>query len=393
MSTDQQGDTERQENEELRRLLGDSVARFAAERYDFAARSKLVASPPGFDRGHWREMAEMGWLAAPFPAELGGLGGSSAHIGAICEQLGRALFVSPYQASIVEAGAILVAAGTVAQREALVPAIAQGEAIVVCALNEADVVGGATSWGLRAVPSDTGYVLTGNKTLVPYAEVASHLIVSATVEGEGAPALFMLRTDSTGIQCAPYWLYDASRAADLTFDSVAVDGYARMQLGGPADAIDSAVNLGRDALCAALCAEASGIMWAAHDQTLAYLKTREQFGQPLAAMQALQHRIVDVYVQCQLAQSMAWDAVEALEQERHARPRGWRVSAAKAFIGDAGRQVGQEAVHLHGGIGMTDELPIGHYLKRLTAIDRMAGDSAWHRSRFTAFSDHSNSAT
>ena len=222
--------------------------------------------------------------------------------------------------------------------------------------------------------------LNGCKRLVPWGAQTDQIIVSAMINNQ--TELFIVPTSSPGVKIRAYRMYDGSRASDIEFSDVLLSASNRL---GKVD--QKTLQQIIDSETAMMCMEASSIMWAIHDQTLEYIKTREQFGQTLGSMQALQHRIVDIYIQCQLCQSMAEDAISAmcsdsLNGDHYHGAQSKRVSAAKSFIGENGRSVGKEGIQLHGGIGMTNDIPIGHYFKRLCAIDSLNGNAAWHRNNF-----------
>ena len=262
----------------------------------------------------------------------------------------------------------------------MLPAIAEGRTLIAYGGIDPDNLGAGPP--TLAGSTADGFRLNGRHEMVAYAACADHFLLAATVDTDQAAALFVVPAKTPGVSVTGYHTYDGGRAGDLRLDDVMVSAAARL----PGDAVET-MELVDDHVCAMLCVEGCGAMWSIHEQTLAYLKQREQFGQALSSFQALQHRIVDVYVDCQLGQSMAWDAVDAVGADRDPRSRKRRVSAAKAYIGDIGRRTGLEGVQLHGGMGMTDDMPVGHYLKRLSAIDMLHGDATFHRNRFRQLDD------
>jgi alkylation response protein AidB-like acyl-CoA dehydrogenase len=365
---------------EEQQIIRDSVARYLTENYSFDQRQRQVGSADGFDPDQWRIFAELGFLGMAFPEECGGAGGSWVDAAIIAEQLGRSLVRSPYLSSVVGAGTVLLSVDE-PQKTKFLTGIAEGQTLIACAFEErAQASKLASGDPTRAAKTQEGFALTGIKSLVPYARLADQFIVSALLEDR--LCLFLVPAAIEGVEITPYKMYDGSRTGDLALSGVALDSDSLLT-GDAASVIRSVA----DIESAVLCAEATGIMWSLQEQTLEYLKTREQFGQKLGEFQALQHRLVDMYVHCELAQSLAWDAVEAVTYETDPASRSRRVSAAKSYIGEVGRTVGKESVQLHGGIGMTDEIPIGHYLKRLTMIDHLHGGSAEQRNRFRAFDD------
>jgi len=365
---------------EEQQIIRDSVTRYLDENYSFDRRQQQIGSADGFDPDQWQTFAELGWLGMSFPEECGGAGGSWVDAAIIAEQLGRTLVRSPYLSSVIGAGTVLLSVAE-PQKTKYLTGIAEGQTLMACAFDEKALASKLASGDpTHAAKISDGFALTGVKSLVPYAKLADHFIVSALLDDQ--LRLFLVPAQMEEVEVTPYKMYDGSRAGDLALLGVALDRDSLLP--GDAAPVIRAVADNESAL---LCAEAAGIMWSVQEQTLEYLKTREQFGQKLGEFQALQHRLVDMYVQCELAQSLAWDAVDAVAHETDPSSRSRRVSAAKSYIGEVGRTVGKESVQLHGGIGMTDEVPIGHYLKRLTTIDHLHGSSAEHRKRFRALDD------
>jgi alkylation response protein AidB-like acyl-CoA dehydrogenase len=368
-------------------MFRDSVARFLGAEYGFETRQKLVAGGNGFPDNHWSQYAQLGWLAAPFPEDCGGLGGGAVEVALVMEQMGRALCPSPYLATIA-AGICIHRGGSAKQREELLAKIADGGLRLAVAHDEVRARHARAHVETSARPEDGGFVLSGAKCAVPFAEDADLLLVSARSSGALADrsgvSLFLVPRDTNGISLSPYATQDGGRAADVSLAGVrvAADDLIGTQ-GGAYDVID----LAYDWSAAMICAEAVGAMWEIHTRTLDYLKTREQFGQKLSTFQALQHRMVDMYMRCELAQSVAMDAVAVLERD-DVTERRLAVSAAKIQVGRLGRLVGQEGIQLHGGIGMSNDVPIGHYFKRLTMGGLSFGDVDWHLSRFAAVGAH-----
>ncbi len=371
-------------------IIQESIARFLAEAYPFDRRLKLVADGNGFSEDHWQTFAELGWLALPFPETYGGLGGSPLETMLLMEQFGRHLVVSPYLASVILGGHLVLEGGSEAQKRALLPALCAGQLKLAFAFAEPqaryDLADVETSAAEAGDGAGGGHVLSGRKTVVFHGGVADRLIVLARTSGTARDrdglSLFLVAPDASGLAARHYRTQDGGRASDFRFESVRVGPEALLGTLGQAAPLVERVS---DVAVAALCAEAVGAMWAVYEQSLDYAKTRTQFGQPLGSFQALQHRLVDLYMKCQLAQSMAYDATLSLQgPDPAAAARA--AAAAKYKVGDFARIVGQEGVQLHGGIGMTMELPIGHYLKRLTMINTTLGDPSHHLRRYGAMS-------
>ena len=372
--------------EEEQQLLYDTAARFLAKHIDSSGRPLAPVKEFGVGSVLWQQMATMGWTAIPFPSQYGGLDGSWYEVAILVELFGRQRYLSPFQATVVESGCVLLNAATEAQRETLIPLIASGQAIVVCAFDDKPLITNQVIAEQRFI----GYELSGSKHLVPYANACHYLIVSAAIKNsDDERALFLVAADADGVDIACYRSYDDSLFGEVRLDGVRVSPAARMDPVALGQSTPEVLQLKSDHSAAMLAVEASGLMWEVQRITLEYLKMRHQFGQSLAKFQALTHRAVDMYVQCHLAQSLAWDAIEAIAL-RTTDPLqcARRVSAAKSFIGTAGRALGQEAIQLHGAIAMTDDYPIGHYLKRLTAIDVLEQNADWHRRRYQSLSQY-----
>ncbi len=364
-------------------LFRDTIARFLSDSLPFEKRQAIIDTHPGYLDSHWQTLAELGILALPVSDASGGLGGSTFDTMVIMDQMGRALLTGPYVSTVLLGGGILDRAGNEVQKEILEEVIgglrklafACAERGAGYALNDVSVI---------ATRDGDGFVLSGCKIAVLHADTADDLIVLARTGGgqrdTGGLSLFLVPADTAGVTMVPYALQDGNRGADVFYDGVRVGEDALIGAVGAAfDVVEEAV----DVATSALCAEASGIMWAIYDLTLDYMKTRKQFGETLGSFQALQHRLVDMYMMCLMAQSKACEAALAFDHD-DADARRRSVSAAKSLIGSYGRIVGQEGIQLHGGIGMTLEYSIGHYFKRLTMIESTFGDSAWHEARYAA---------
>jgi alkylation response protein AidB-like acyl-CoA dehydrogenase len=366
---------------EEQRLLKESLERFRQQGCAFGKRKALLAKLGAPDDPVWTQFAELGWLAATLPEDCGGLGGSSTDLALLMEQFGRGLMTSPFVPTVVLGATALRLAGSEAQKSIL-GAVAEGRIKLALAYLEPPAQPDPVIVATRARRDGDGFVITGGKLAVLYGNVANHLIVSARTSGDVADrhgiALFLVPTQSPGLTIHPYRTHDDGWAADLQFDGVRVP--ADSLIGGP-DAGLAALEAALDAGAAALCAEAVGAMWTLHDLTLDYIKVRKQFGAAIGSFQAIQHRMVNMYMKCQLAQSMALTAIAALDSDDSVT-RSRAISAAKVQVGRAARHVGEEAIQLHGGIAMTDEYAAGHYFKRLTMIRLTFGDDEYHLRRY-----------
>jgi alkylation response protein AidB-like acyl-CoA dehydrogenase len=360
---------------EVETLLRDSLQRMLGDRYDFTRRQAIAHSEIGMDRTSWQGLAELGILAAPIAEEAGGAGLGPRATMIVAEEFGRRLVLEPFFESVAVVGGIIERSGTPAQRERFLPDIAAGEAIWALAATEhrsRHAFGPITT---KASRSEQGFVLQGAKAAVPAAPWAERLLVSARIEGEreGSLGLFVVDAEAAGLSSRSFRTIDGRRAADLNFDSV----IANEVIGSGTDALDL-LESARMFSIAAQAAEAVGVMDELVRMTVAYAKTRKQFGTPIGSFQALQHRMVDMFIALQETLSLRNLLTQALS-DGTATPA--LAAATKAKAGEAGRFVGEQAVQIHGGMGMSDELIVGHYLKRLTAINIQFGDPTYHLAR------------
>jgi pimeloyl-CoA dehydrogenase small subunit len=364
-------------------LLKDGLDRLLAERYDFEHRKAHLFGNPGWSREMWSRYAEMGLLALPFAEADGGLGGGPVDTMIVSESFGRALILEPFISTVVLAGGCLRLAGTPAQRSRLIPRVADGTELLAFAhverqarYNLSDVATTARRSG--GAGGSGGWILNGVKSYVLHGDTAGKLIVSARVSGNqrdrAGLALFLVDSSAPGVSKRGYVMQDGIRGAEVTLSNVEVS--AEAALGTPGDAI-AVIESVVDSAIASLCAEAVGAMTRAHEITVEYLKIRKQFGVTIGSFQALQHRAVDMLVMIEQARSLAMYAT-MMSESGNAAERSHALSAAKAYIGRTGRLVGEQAIQLHGGIGVTEECAIGHYYRRLTMIDILFGDAAHH---------------
>lgn len=361
-------------------LLQNSVARYLADQYGFEAWRKFTRSEAGRDAAHWKAFAELGLTAAPLP-EPYGLGGGPIETMIVMKEFGRALVVEPYVSSVIVAGRLLAREGTEAQKEERLAKIAAGETIVAFAFAEPKGRYSLTHLETTAKKRGAGYVLDGHKAVVLGAPWADTLLVTARTAGgvreAGGISLFLVDKTANGITRRDYPTVDGGRASEITFEGVELPGEALI---GPLDGGLPLLEQVVDEALVAHSAEAVGAMTALLDATVAYSKTRKQFGQPIGKFQALQHRMVDMFIHLEQATSITLMATLKLEGPERRKA----AAAAKAETGKAGRFVGQEAIQIHGGMGMTDELAAGHYFKRLTMLDTLYGDVDHHLGRYAA---------
>jgi alkylation response protein AidB-like acyl-CoA dehydrogenase len=367
-------------------LLADTVRRFVREHYSFEARREILKSKDGWSRDLWQQLAGLGLTALNVPEEHGGLGAGPVDTMLVMNALGEGLVLEPYLSAAVIAPALLSRVDDAKAAADLLPAIAAGERIVILAHQEPKTRGEINHVATRAEKSGDSYVLDGHKSVVMNGGAADELIVSARTSGKpddrDGISLFRVAPGASGLTLKSYRTIDEQQAADIELTKVKVPATALVGAAGRAfAAIEAAHDLG----LSAICAEAVGIMKAVNTATLEYTKSRKQFGQPIAKFQVLQHRMADMFLNAEQATSMSYlAAIKCIEPDVSERHRA--LSAAKVAIGQAGRFVGQQAIQLHGGMGMTDELIVSHYFKRLTAIDLTFGDTDFHIQQFSALS-------
>jgi pimeloyl-CoA dehydrogenase small subunit len=365
-------DEQRQLKESLDRLLAGAYG-------DLARRQGYMKETGGYSARLWRQYAELGLLAVPFAEEHGGLGQGLIETMIIAEAFGRALAIEPYVATVVMSGGVLRHAGNAALLQELVPAIAEGKLTLALAHQERqaryDVADVATT---ARADGKGGYTLEGEKAVVLAGDGADKLIVTARVSGgrseRGGIGLFLVDADASGVTRRGYATQDGMRAADVTLSAVRVGPEG--VVAGPEKGLEVLERV-VDETIAALSAEAVGAMAALHELTVDYLKTRKQFGVPIGSFQVLQHKAVDMFTALEQARSMAYYAT-MMAGEGDARERRKAIAAAKVQVGRSARFVGETAIQLHGGIGMTMEYKAGHYFKRLTMIDMAFGDADHH---------------
>jgi alkylation response protein AidB-like acyl-CoA dehydrogenase len=363
--------------------LQDTLRRWIARDYGFEHRRTLAGSPLGYSAEGWASYADLGLLALPFPEEFGGLGGDAVDVMAVMEQVGEGLLLEPYLSTVVLCGGLLRDAASKSLAGLLLPQIAAGKLQIALAAYEAAGRYDLAHVACTAQKAGNVWRLRGRKAVVLDAPSANYLLVSARSSGSITDAsgvsLFLVKRDVPGLSVVAYPTQSGSRAGDVQLDDVTVDEDA--VIGAPGEALgvlERAVDRAR----AALCAEALGIVTALNQATLSYLKSRKQFGVPIGTFQALQHRMADMYIAGEQIRSMAIvAAVNADTEDPVARQRA--ISGAKAYVGQASRFVGQQAVQLHGAMGIVDEHIVSHYFKRLTSIDLTFGDADYHLARYS----------
>ncbi len=361
-------------------MLRDTIASFLQDKYDFETRRKLINSESGWSADYWSAFAnELGILGAPFSEELGGLGGGAIENMIVMEEFGKALVVEPYLGTVVIGGGFLKHSGYAGASD-LIGGIIEGRVITAFAYAEPQ---GRYTWSdlkTTARKEGSGYVINGHKAVVIGAPWATHLIVTARTGGgqrdEDGVSVFIVEKGAKGVVTRDYPTVDGQRASEVYFENVSVGADALI---GAEGASLPLVNKVLDEATAAVCAEAVGAMRKLHEGTLEYARQRKQFGVPIASFQVLQHRMVDMFMEAEQSVSMTYMANIKVDDDAE---RAKAVSAAKVQIGKACKFVGQNAIQIHGGMGMTDELAIGHYFKRATIIEGLYGSVDHHLRRY-----------
>ena len=360
------------------RLLQHSVERLFADHYAFEARKRYGQEPGGFSRALWARYAELGLLGLPFDEADGGSAGGPVETMIVMEQIGRALALEPYLATVVLGGGLLRLGGSEAMRAELIPQIASGDLMLAFAHAERQSRYDLADVAARARRDGAGFVIDGAKSLVLHGDSARKFIVSARLAGgqndRAGIGLFLVDAAADGVSTRGYPTVDGQRAAEVTFSGVRVPAAAA--IGEPGAAFPLIERIA-DLAIAALAAEAVGAMAAMHETTVDYMKTRKQFGVTIGSFQVLQHRAAEMLIALEQARSMAMLAT-MMAADDNVRERRQAISAAKVQIGRSGRFIGQQAIQIHGGIGMTMETKVGHCFKRVTTIDTLFGDADHH---------------
>jgi len=368
---------------EIQTMLADSVGKFIDNEYDFDTRQSYAGSEKGYSDSVWSMFAELGWTAVPFAEEDGGIGGGPADTMVMMQSLARGLVVEPYLANVVIAGGLLKRTANPGQKEQWLSPIIGGELQASLAFNEPQARYDLASVATNAVQDGDHWILTGKKGLVLNGGTADLIIVPARTSGEIADrhgiSLFAIDANSDGISINSYATVDGLQAAEIEFDHVSVSSKNML---GEKDMGFTALDATIDDATLAVCSEAVGIMQVLTDKTVEYSKNRKQFGVPIGSFQALQHRMVDMLMACEQAQSLLiWSVMTSAAGDDDSKRA---VSSIKYMVGTEGRKVGEEAVQIHGGMGVTWELDVAHYFKRLTAIGQLFGNADWHLDRLAA---------
>jgi alkylation response protein AidB-like acyl-CoA dehydrogenase len=368
---------------EVQMMLADSIEKFLENDYDFDTRQEYAASDAGYSKEVWQTFAELGWLAVPFSEEDGGFDGGPIDVMVVMQLFGKGLIVEPYLANVVMAGGVLKRAATAAQKERWLQPMIAGELQTALAFAEPQGRYDVANILTTAKADGDGWVIDGKKSLVFNGGNADLLVVPARTSGGQSDtdgiSLFAVPADDDGITVQAYPTVDGHHAADVELQNVRVGADALL---GDADTAFAVLDAVMDEATLAVCAEAVGIMQVLKDKTIAYSKERVQFGVPIGSFQALQHRMVDMLTDCEQSQSLLmWATMVNAEGGEEAKRA---VSSIKYQVGTAGRKLGEEAVQLHGGMGVSWELDVAHYFKRLIAIGQIFGNADWHLDKLAA---------
>jgi pimeloyl-CoA dehydrogenase small subunit len=365
--------------------LRDTVAKLVAQKYDFDTRRKVAKSEAGWRPEMWSQFAELGLLGASFTEAEGGFGSGPIEAMIISEEFGKGLVIEPYLQTVVIGGNFFRHGGTDAQKEEHIAGIIGGETRFAFAYSEPKSRFDLHDVSTTAKKDGAGFTLNGHKAVVIGAPFATHLIVTARTAGGQRDAngvtVFLVAKNAKGVSTRDYPTVDGLRASEVYFENVSVGADAVI---GKVDAGLPLVESVVDNAIAALCAEAVGCFKVLNEATITYAKQRKQFGQPIANFQVLQHRMVDMFMAAEQATSMTYMVTLKLDEADKARQLA--ASAAKVQIGKSGKLISQDAVQIHGGMGMTDELNVGHYFKRVTMIESQFGNTDWHLRRYTELS-------
>lgn len=368
---------------EIQSMLADSVGKFIDNEYDFDTRQTYAGSDRGYSDAVWSMFAELGWTSVPFAEEDGGFGGGPADIMVLMQSLARGLVVEPYLANIVLAGGVLSRIGNTDQKEQWLQPIISGEMQATLAFNEPHARYELASVSTTATQEGDAWVINGSKGTVLNGGTADLLIIPARTSGDASDpkgiTLFAVDAKTDGVLCNGYATVDGLRAAEISLTNVRVGADAVLgDVGNGFAALDGTI----DDATLAVCAEAVGIMQVLKDKTVEYSKNRKQFGVPIGSFQALQHRMVDMLMACEQAQSLLiWSVMTRTADGDYSKRA---VSSIKYMIGTEGRKLGEEAVQIHGGMGVTWDLDVAHYFKRLTVIGQLFGNADWHLDKLAA---------
>jgi len=371
---------------EEQNLLRESVKKFVADNYSLETRLKLASTSDGFSREHWKLFAELGWLAVPFSEDDGGIDGTAVETSVIMEELGKGLALEPYLATVVMAGTALRVAANAQQKASHIGDIIEGKSLGAFAFVESAARYHLNFVTTHAKKDGNDYIINGTKSMVFNANTADFIIVVARTSGERSDeegiSLFIVPTNSQGLSSYHYPTVDGYQASELTFENVKVPAANLLGAEGKGLAVVKKV---MDEALIAVCSEAVGAMEILYKDTVEYTKQREQFGHPLSDFQVLKHRMVDMFIETEQTRSLLMKATQEMaDGNQHARKT---IHGLKVMVGSAGKFVGESAVQLHGGMGVTEELRVGHYFKRLSIINLLFGNDDYHLNEFINYQE------
>ena len=370
---------------EVQQMLQDSVKKFVVKNYDFDTRSKIIDSDSGYSEENWKLFAELGWLTVPFSEEDGGLGGSAVDLMVMMEEFGKANLVEPYLPSVVLSGCLISELATGEVKGEILEKLVGGDLQLAFAAAESGSRFNSAKVATTAESHGNNAVINGKKIAVLNGSNADELLVVARESGGESDAdgisIFLVNPSTPGITIRPFTNIDGQKSSEIDFNEVTVASSTR--LGEKGNAL-AAIERVTDKAIVGISAEAVGVLETLLQKTVEYSKTRKQFGTVIGTFQALQHRMADMFIECQLARSIVVMAAMKLDSSSGQREKTKAVSAAKSRVGKAIRKVSQEAVQIHGGIGVTNELDVGHYFKRATALEIMFGNTDYHVERFAS---------
>ena len=370
---------------EVQQMLQDSVKKFVVKNYDFDTRSKIIDSDSGYSEENWKLFAELGWLTVPFSEEDGGLGGSAVDLMVMMEEFGKANLVEPYLPSVVLSGCLISELATGEVKGEILEKLVRGDLQLAFAAAESGSRFNSAKVATTAESNGNNVVINGKKIAVLNGSNADELLVVARESGGESDAdgisIFLVNPSTPGITIRPFTNIDGQKSSEIDFNEVTVASSTR--LGEKGNAL-AAIERVTDKAIVGISAEAVGVLETLLQKTVEYSKTRKQFGTVIGTFQALQHRMADMFIECQLARSIVVMAAMKLDSSSGQREKTKAVSAAKSRVGKAIRKVSQEAVQIHGGIGVTNELDVGHYFKRATALEIMFGNTDYHVERFAS---------
>ena len=369
---------------EEQKMIQQSVERFVQENYDLPKRVELSSQDPGYSKDYWNSMAELGWLGLPFTEEVGGFGGNQIDTLVIMEQFGKGLVLEPFLANIVLGGGAIQMGGSEELKKEMLSSLIEGSKQITLAYAEQQSRFDLEDVATSARKEGEKYIINGQKSMVLNAESADHLVVVTRTNGsqvdEEGITLFLVDSDSKGLERNNFPTVDGLRASEITFDNVEVN--SERMIGDPNKGFSILRTITNNAILA-LCAEAVGAMEVLYKDTVEYTQQREQFDHPLSDFQVLQHRMVDMFMEYEQCKSLLFRATMETIQDPSMAQR--TIHALKHLIGKSGIFVGENAVQLHGGMGVTEELRVGHFFKRLLVIDSQFGNADFHLDKFTKF--------